>query len=98
MDVDPDKAPLQMARRRGDSSFSSAVSLSGLEKDGSKEDNGSNTPRMSESSPNGEVVEDEVDQALWKQDGSIQRPKDERLYVVIFAQYQLYFSHHFLFS
>ena len=26
-----------------------------------------------------DVTEDDVDQALWTQDGSIQRPKDERL-------------------
>ncbi|OQV20703.1 Nuclear protein localization protein 4-like protein [Hypsibius exemplaris] len=84
MDVDPDKAPLQMARRRGDSSFSSSVSLSALQRDGGRDrdetsNNNSITPRMSESVPNGDVVEDEVDQALWKQDGSVQRPKDERL-------------------
>ena len=86
MEVDPEKTPLQMARRRGDSSFSSSLSLSGLDREASgKEENGIVSPRASESSPSSDVVEDEVDQILWKQAGSIERPKDERLYVCSFS-------------
>lgn len=86
MEVDEIKSPLEMARRRTNSSFSSAVSLSGMDKDGS----GATTPMSSMMSESGryytesapvqsDVTEDDVDQALWTQDGSIQRPKDERL-------------------
>ena len=86
MEVDEIKSPLEMARRRTNSSFSSAVSLSGMDKDTS----GATTPMSSMMSESGryytesapvqsDVTEDDVDQALWTQDGSIQRPKDERL-------------------
>ncbi|GAV04747.1 hypothetical protein RvY_14979 [Ramazzottius varieornatus] len=85
MDVDDTKSPLEMARRRTNSSFGSAVSLPGVERDSSATP--LNSSMMSESGryytesapAQSDVAEDEVDQSLWTQDGSIQRPKDERL-------------------
>lgn len=77
MDVDPGVSPLEMARKRTNASFSIPQGGSPLDKDPFL--SGSDTPKASESSPSSDVVEDEVDQALWQQDGAIQRPKDERM-------------------
>ncbi|XP_055343803.1 nuclear protein localization protein 4 homolog [Paramacrobiotus metropolitanus] len=77
MDVSSGLSPLEIARQRTGSSFSSALGVSPLTKDRLISEAGS--PRSSESAPTADIVEDEVDQLLWQQSGAIERPKDERM-------------------